>query len=272
MNASQIAINSVSTAHPAFEQTLKAYADAGFTNVEFVIPQIKKYMQAGGKGTRDVRALLQEYRLRCVGGFEAAICAFGDAAARKKNRELLLGNAQLLDELGGGVMVVGTDGPEKHCLEALATIGQAVRELADAAPRSVSIAVEFNWSPIVKSIRSASLVVDAADHERVGILFDPAHYHCTSSKLEDLTPKVVKQILHVHVDDMRDKPGELSNCNSDRVLPGEGILDLRALFGRLEQHGYKGLFSIELFNDEIWKLPVEDAARRCYASMQRLAN
>jgi 4-hydroxyphenylpyruvate dioxygenase len=131
--------------------------------------------------------------------------------------------------------------------------------------------VEFNWSPIVKSVRSARAVVTAANHPRVGILFDPAHFHCTTSKLEDLTEPVVKKILHVHVDDMRDKPGELSHCNADRVLPLEGTLDLRQMLGRLEQHGYQGIFSIELFNEEIWQLPASKAAILCYGAMKNLA-
>ncbi len=272
MKPGQIAINSVSTAHPSFEETLKAYADAGFRQVEFVIPQIKKWMQAKNRTAAEGNALLQEYNLRGVGGFEAGIEVFSDEASRKKNHELLINNGKLLAELGGGVMVIGTDGPKQPSVEALDTIGKTIRDVTDAIPDSVAIAVEFNWSPIVKSIRSAKKVVDAANHPRVGILFDPAHYHCTSSKFEDLTEDVVKKILHVHVDDMRDKPGELSNCNSDRVLPGEGTLNLKELFGRIEKFGYTGLFSIEMFNDDIWKLPVAEAARRCYSSMKMLCD
>ena len=66
---------------------------------------------------------------------------------------------------------------------------------------------------------------------------------------------------------MRDKPGDLSNCNSDRVLPGEGVLDLPMLIGKLEEHGYRGYFSIEMFNDDLWALPAAEAARRCYRSL-----
>jgi 2-keto-myo-inositol isomerase len=122
----------------------------------------------------------------------------------------------------------------------------------------------------VKSLASASIVVDAAKHPRVGILFDPAHFHCTPSKLEHLTPHVVSQILHVHVDDMNATPGDLANCNADRALPGQGTLDLKTIFGRIEEHGYRGFFSIEMFSEELWALPVSEAARRCFQSMQTL--
>ena len=51
------------------------------------------------------------------------------------------------------------------------------------------------------------------------MLYDTAHYFCTPSKLEDIAASV-PWIRHVHVNDMRDKPPEVTNCNSDRVLPG----------------------------------------------------
>ena len=47
-------------------------------------------------------------------------------------------------------------------------------------------------------------------------------------------------------------------------------LDLQAILGRIEALGYRGFFSLELFNEEIWKLPVAEASKRCYAAMQRL--
>ena len=270
MRTEQLAINTVSTARPAFERTLKAYADAGFRRIEFTLPFLKEWLAAGSRTPQDALELLREYGLSSCGGFEAPVKAFAEPAEQEQNRALLIANAKLLDALGGGVMVVGTDGPAKPSLEALEVVGRALRELAQGIPESVSVALEFNWSPLVKSVRSAARAVEAAGHSRVGILFDPAHYHCTSSKFEDLTPAVVARILHVHVDDMRPKPGELSNCNADRVLPGAGALDLRRIFGRLEEHGYRGWYSLELFNEEFWKLPVEDAARQGYESLLRL--
>ena len=87
-------------------------------------------------------------------------------------------------------------------------------------------------------------------------LFDPAHYHTTPTKFEHLTAETVRWIRHVHLNDMRDKPGELSDCNADRVLPGAGMLDAHALISRLEEHGYTGFFSLEMFNADLWALPV----------------
>ena len=271
MKSPQIAINSVSTAAAPLPELLRAFSDAGFRNVEFRMPQVKEWMQAGNS-IGDVRALLAACKLRSIGGFEREVMAFADEEKRLANEKVHIENANIVSELGGGVLVVGTDTPPEKSIAALHVIGKTLAALADRFPANVSIALEFNWSGIVKSIASASAVISAADHPRVGMLFDPAHYHCTPSKFEHLTPRVVEKILHVHVDDMADKPGDLSNCNSDRLLPGEGILDLPAIIGRIEEYGYRGFFSIEMFNEQLWALPAAEGARRCYDSMEKLCN
>lgn len=71
----------------------------------------------------------------------------------------------------------------------------------------------------------------------------------------------------MHVNDMANKPGELSHCNADRMLPAAGILDLHGLIGRLEEHGYAGSFSIEMFSEDLWQQPASEAAARCYRSL-----
>jgi 4-hydroxyphenylpyruvate dioxygenase len=64
----------------------------------------------------------------------------------------------------------------------------------------------------------------------------------------------------------------LSDCNSDRVLPGQGCLDLSGLFRRLEDLGYNGYFSIEMFNDELWAMSADLAAKAMFDSLQPLCS
>jgi sugar phosphate isomerase/epimerase len=269
MKISQLAINSVSTRQSSLEEALAAYAAAGFRNVEFVIPQIKEYLSQGHT-LADFANLLDRYGLRCIGGFESILEAFSPPEQRAANHALIAENARLLGELGGTALVVGTDGPPD--LAAVPdVVGVLAATFADVAARildtGVTLCIEFNWSPVVKSVRTAVEIARRCGAPNVGVVFDAAHYHCTPSKFEHLTGESIPFIRHVHVDDMRDKPGELSDCNSDRVLPGRGCLDLAALFGQLDRHGYSGYYSIELFNDELWAMPAAQAARLMYESL-----
>ena len=136
----------------------------------------------------------------------------------------------------------------------------------------VTLALEFNWSPVVRSLESAVQVARAVASPRLGVLFDPAHYHTTVTKLEQLTPANVEHIVHVHLDDMPAGPADHADWNEDRVLPGEGVLPLAEMITRLEAGGYTGYYSLEMFSAELYALPVGEAARRCYASLLPLCS
>jgi 2-keto-myo-inositol isomerase len=267
MKRSQLAINSVSTRQSSLEEALAAYAAAGFRLVEFQLGYLKDWL-ALGHTVADAGVLLASHNLHCIGGFQATVECFSSPDAQRANHQLHRENAALLHAFGGGTLVVGTDGPPRPSLEALETIGDTIAGLADTLDvPDVTIAVEFNWSPAVRTLHSAVRVAERADHPRVGVLFDPAHYYVTPTKFEHLTAETVRWIKHVHLDDMQDKPGELSNCNADRVLPGQGVLDLPAIIARIEEFGYDGWYAIEMFNADLWQTPVTEAARACYQSL-----
>ena len=238
-----------------------ACAAAGFRNIELPLARIRSERL-------DLKALLHRHELRCIAGCSEQVVCFGDAGASAASHARIIADAALLAELGGGVLVLGTDGPScDPSLIALDAIGRTLLSLVGKTPPTVSLAIEFGASPIVKSLRSAKIVCDVANHPRIGICFDLAHYHCSASKLEDLAPAVAEKILHVHVTDMPTMPGELCDCHADRLLPGDprGSLDLRAILGRMEALGYRGFFSLEV-------PAAADALPRCYAAMKSLCD
>ena len=267
MKRSQLAINSISTRHANLEEALAAYAAAGFGNVEFYLLLVKEFL-GHGHSPADARRLIEAHGLRCIGGFECQLEAFAAPEKRAANRALLIENARLLGELGATSMVVGTDGPSAPVDDVLGELAAAFAEVAALIDDTgITMVIEFNWSPVVKSLRTAVEIARRSGAPNVGVVFDPAHYHCTPSKFEHINAESVPFIRHVHVDDMADKPGELSNCNSDRALPGQGCLDLKALFGAIEANGYDGYFSVEMFSDELWAMPAAQAAKIMFDSL-----
>lgn len=272
MKIEQLAINAVSTRHADFIECLDAYAAAGFKHIEFPLGEVKNFL-GEDKPPADAKKELDARGVDCIGGWEIPVLSFGSDEDRKANRQQILANAQLIGEIGGRGMVCGTDGPAEGqtCDDVMAVLADDFGEAADLiAKTGVTILLEFNWSPIVKSFRTAAEIVRRAGRDNFGVIFDPCHYHCTPSKFEQLTGENVATIRHIHVDNMADKPGELS-CDGDRVLPGEGgCLDLKAIFGRIEEFGYDGYFSIEMFNEALWAMPAAEAAGLMYKSLLTL--
>jgi len=267
MKAEQLAIHSLSTSHRNLEEALDAYAAAGFRYVEPYLPLVKAWME-DGHTMEQTRELFDSYGLRFIASSELAVECFHASDVLLPNLRANAENARLISGLGGSAMIVHTDGPEQVTAGSLHPIARALLDLAEATEGlDVDIAVEFNASPVVKSLQSGVRVSEIADHPRVGVLFDTAHYHVTPTKLADINKDSVKWIKHVHLNDMPDIPADLAHRDFDRVLPGEGVLDLPEIISALERNGYEGYFCIELFNAELWGLPTKEAARRCYESL-----
>jgi 2-keto-myo-inositol isomerase len=158
MKREQLAINSVSTQQRGLDEALDAYAAAGFRNVEFVLPLVKEWV-AHDHSIDDARRLLAAHDMRAIGGFETHLACLAPPEPRRANHDLLRANAQLIHDLGGGTMVVGTDGPSQPLPDPLAALdtiadvfGVFMRAIEDV---DVTVALEFNWSPVVKSLQSA---------------------------------------------------------------------------------------------------------------------
>jgi 2-keto-myo-inositol isomerase len=266
MDPEQLAVTTTSTAPDDLDAAIAAYAEAGFAGVEFAAADLRAALE-DGHGIEEVATLLDAHGLDCVGGVGGKLACFGEDVVA--DNATIRENAALFEALGGDVVVVGLDSPAGDAGPAvLEEYAAALGAFADGV--ELTVCVEFNWGETVRSMRAAAEIARRADHPRVRTLFDPAHYHCTPTKFAELTDENVATLAHVHVDDVPALPGELTRVNDDRVLPGEGHLDLDALFGRIEDGGYGGYFSIEMFDEELRALPEDEAARRLYDGVATL--
>ena len=87
----------------------------------------------------------------------------------------------------------------------------------------------------------------------------------------------VGEIAGVHVADRR----EPTRSHFDRVLPGDGVIDLAAAFRALDAGGYDGWYDVEIFSDNgvfgdalpdsLWDVDAVELARRARESVERVA-
>src|SRR5690606_26939872 len=138
------------------------------------LAQVKAFLSEG-RSINDVRDLLDRYNLACIGGFERAVACFAAEEDRREDLKKHVANAELIAALGGRIMVVGTDGPSGDRLtydDIVDQVAAALRDLAEAiSGTSVVLCLEFNWSPVVKSLSTAVEAVRRAGRDNVGVLF-----------------------------------------------------------------------------------------------------
>jgi sugar phosphate isomerase/epimerase len=78
----------------------------------------------------------------------------------------------------------------------------------------------------------------------LGVILDVWHWHHSGGTTADIVAAGKEQIVHVHVSDAKPQPPEDVRDNQ-RVMPGEGAIDLVGFFQALKKVGYTGGVSPE---------------------------
>lgn len=102
----------------------------------------------------------------------------------------------------------------------------------------------------------------------VGLLVDSFHWFTAGHTVEELAAVPVEQVVHVHLNDAPDRPRD-EQIDNQRLLPGEGIIDLRGFLRALKTVGYTGYMGIETFSKELTALPADEAAARASEAARR---
>jgi len=117
-------------------------------------------------------------------------------------------------------------------------------------------------------INTPAIAAETVDNiDAIDLVLDSCHWHASGSQPLDAYP--VDRVALVHLNDAPDKPPREIE-DEDRVLPGEGVIDLKALTAQLKTRGYAGPWSLETFNHAYWTDDPQAIARRGYAAIDAL--
>jgi len=93
----------------------------------------------------------------------------------------------------------------------------------------------------------------------VGLLLDAWHWHHAGATTRDIINAGRDRIIHVHFDDAPNLPPEQIRDN-ERLLPGEGVINLTGFLQALQKIGYRDALSVEIFGRGLKDMPAEEAA------------
>lgn len=272
----QFGLNGATTGSEAtIETDIRAAAQAGYEFLELRDTKIERYLAGGGGTLPRLRARLHEAGVEAlsVNALEDATLSTGaDLQARLSRMRVLCEWAAAL----GAPYVVAVPSflPPAGIPDAEVRIRTeaALRALSGvAAPLAVQVGFEFLGPPScsVRTLRAARRVIEDIGDPHVGLVIDAFHFYTGGSRLEDLDGIDPTRLFIVHLDDAEPgEPGALTDAQ--RLLPGDGVLPLRALVARLQMRGFQGAYSLELFRPEYWSWDPVELARRGLDGMHRL--
>lgn len=150
----------------------------------------------------------------------------------------------------------------RHCRR---TVKDAVLMLADtAADGGVRLAL-MPMHPryqqdqtFLQGVDDTLALLDEMKHPNVGFVFDTFQLWQTP-RLLDRIPDLVPRTFIVQLSDSPVDP----RSDMDRRLPGQGELPLPEIVQQFLSYGYQGLFDVQVWSEDVWRLPQSEIIGAC---------
>jgi sugar phosphate isomerase/epimerase len=248
----KFSVSEITTFHSTYEEDLACYREAGAEGIgiwEFKLPEGKdaesaaRLRDSGLKAITCIPGILSIFPVPFPGPTDPDERTEGLCAAIRRFAPFEPDTILCLTGHPGD-----RDPGEAHEI----LVGGLRRAARVAADEGLTLGLEplhrnvyGHWSTIA-TIPGTIELIDEVGEPNLGLLYDVYHLWDTDDVLEHTRRYASRFAPGVHICDWR---ADTRN-DFDRALPGEGIIDLPAIFGALEAGGFDGWFDLEIFSDD----------------------
>ncbi len=247
---------------------IEVAAEAGYSAIELWHDHIDAHLRAGGS-LAEIRRSLDDHGLAVpttiylAGWFQPAgpehVKAL-DEVRRRLEQSAAVGAASAI--AGPPPGQADRDLGAKHYAELL--------ELG----KSFGVKPAFEYLGFVDDINTIDDAIDIiqrSGHPDATVVVDPFHCWRGGGPISSLGKLRSDQIAISHFNDAPASPDASTQQDSDRVLPGDGAIDLKFYCDQLTAIGYDRYLSLELFRADLWAKDPLDVARVGLEKMKQVA-
>ena len=151
---------------------------------------------------------------------------------------------------------------------------------AEQYARLLEVGRQFGVRPVfeylgfaaeVNTVEVAIRVMTQSGDADATVVLDSFHCFRGGGGFDAIAQLEERQIAICHVNDAPAFPPRQLQQDPDRVMPGDGVIDLDCYWARLREIGYERYMSLELFNRQYWAQDPLETAREGLRKMQCLA-
>jgi sugar phosphate isomerase/epimerase len=244
------------------EERLEVAAETGFTGVGLLHADLLAIEQT--TPFSKLRQRLQELGLRHV-EVECLIEWFTTGEQRKASDRQRADLLRAAEGLGARHIKVNGDLEGKQWpADTLAE--EFARLCREAAQVGAMVAIEFMPFSGIPDAQSALEIVNAAGEPNGKLLVDTWHVARAGTPLDEIAQLPSDVIAHVEIDDALAEPegGMWNDTIHNRLLPGEGELDVVGFLAAIRATGYRGPIGVEVISRAHRLLPLREAAEATY--------
>lgn len=252
----RLSLNSSTIKPTPLLDKIKVAGEAGYKGIELWAVEIYQHIGRGGE-VSDVEKALSDYGL-AVPCF-IAVRNWGESEGWEYT--LALDEARRRFELAARLqcpLMVCTPPIEKPGID---TLHEGYNDLLQIGRETgVQAVLEYiSFFASLNNIPDTVTVLEKCDPDGVTIL-DAFHNWNNKTTLDDIRNLPLDKIAHYHIDDAAPDIPSGQQKDPDRVMLGDGAIDLKEELSVLKEKGYDKWLSLELFSEEWWaKDPLETA-------------
>lgn len=256
---------------PSLKGYLEIAARAGYDGVELWIRDLQEYLNAGNS-IDSLRKLITDSGLKFENAIGFAPWMVDDDSKRKAGFEQMGKEMELLAALGCkrvAAPAYGVDAPLD-----LFKAGERYKALLDLGRKTgVMPQLEF-WGafPFFHHLGQALMVAAAANDPDARILPDVYHLFRGNSGYDGLKMLSGELIEVFHMNDFVHHIPREEQQDKDRVYPGDGDAPMLQILKDLNNMGGNKVLSLELFNQEYWKMDPLTVAKTGLEKMKTLVS
>ena len=237
---------------------ITAASKAGFHAIEPWLTEIDKYTSGGGT-LKDLGKRIADAGLTVENAIAFTSFLDDDDTRRATSMEALKVNMDKVAQIGGKRIAA----PPGNNRAASVSLDNAARYYREALEMGEKMGVQpllelWGTHPLLGPLSHGIYVTVAAGRADASLLLDVFHLYKSGTPFTSL-----KQIngasLHVmHLNDYPQAADSSTLNDGNRVYPGDGVAPFRQLLRDMRDNGFRGYFSLELFNKEYWGKSADD--------------
>ena len=243
-------------------QQVRIAAEAGYDAIEPWLRDLEEFAQSGGS-LDDVRKQIADAGLTVESAIGFPAWCVDDDAARARGLEQLKRDMELILRIGGRHIAAPPAGAHATAGIDLRRIGERYRAVLEIGRRMGVVAQLEIWggSKTLSRLSEAIFVAAEAAHPDACVLLDAYHLYKGGSDFAAIRLLNGAAMHTFHINDYPAQPPRDKIGDADRVFPGDGIAPLETLIADLYRAGFRGGFSLELFNRDYWQRDALEVAR-----------
>ena len=237
-------------------------AKAGYDAIEPWLGDLHKHVETGGS-LADLKKRLADHGLAVASAIGFAEWIVDDDAKRADGLEVARKDMGVIAALGGTHIAAPPAGATRQSNLDLHKAAERYRALLEIGVKEGVIPELELWgfSTTLSKLSEVMTVAIEARHEQACILLDVYHLYKGGSDFTGLRLLNGASLPCVHVNDYPATPPRVEIKDADRIMPGDGVAPLPAIFRDLAAIGFRGALSLELFNANYWKEDPHGVAR-----------